>query len=151
MCSSDLTRIGLRHPTIAPYGVYTAKDGVPILISVQNDREWRVFAERILDDPSLVADPRFDTNPHRHANRVAVDALVQARFERNSADELAELMKAHDVAFGRVNDVAALLQHPVLRRVTVDTPTGPVAIPAAVEPDTSLPRTRHASVAAAPA
>src|SRR5262245_37044218 len=33
-------RLGLTHPTVAPYGVFPSADGVPILISIQNDREW---------------------------------------------------------------------------------------------------------------
>jgi formyl-CoA transferase len=124
------TRIGLKHPTIAPYGVYTAKDGLPILISVQNDREWRVFADKILGDAALGTDERFASNPKRLANRTTVDGIVQTRFAKDTAADLAALMKRHDVAFGSVNDVAALLKHPVLRRVSVETPTGPVAIPA---------------------
>src|ERR1700730_18491149 len=36
-------RIGLAHPSVAPYGVFKSKDGADILISIQNDREWRVL------------------------------------------------------------------------------------------------------------
>ena len=46
-------RIGLAHPTIAPYGVFKTRDGADILISIQNDREWRVLAEKVLGDASL--------------------------------------------------------------------------------------------------
>src|SRR6266850_384920 len=37
-------RLGLAHPSIAHYGVFKSKDGADILISIQNDREWRVLA-----------------------------------------------------------------------------------------------------------
>src|SRR5271167_4347617 len=37
-------RIGLAHPTIAPYGVFKTRDDADILISIQNDREWGVLA-----------------------------------------------------------------------------------------------------------
>ena len=40
-------RIGLAHPSIAPYGVFKTSDGADILISIQNDREWRVLAEKV--------------------------------------------------------------------------------------------------------
>src|ERR1700750_2158829 len=33
-------RVGLAHTSIAPYGVFSSRDGVPILISIQSDREW---------------------------------------------------------------------------------------------------------------
>src|SRR6185437_9877850 len=36
-------RIGLAHPSVAPYGVFKSRDGADILISIQNDREWRVL------------------------------------------------------------------------------------------------------------
>lgn len=35
-----------------------------------------------------------------------------------------------EIGFGRVNDWELLLKHPHLRRITVDTPTGPVMTPA---------------------
>ncbi len=52
-------RIGLAHPSIAPYGVFKTRDGADILISIQSDREWRVLAEKVLGDAALAADPRF--------------------------------------------------------------------------------------------
>src|SRR5882672_3185965 len=33
-------RVGLRHPSIVPYGAYTCADGVPVLLAIQNEREW---------------------------------------------------------------------------------------------------------------
>ena len=36
-------RIGLAHPSIAPYGVFYPRVGAPILIAVQSDREWRTL------------------------------------------------------------------------------------------------------------
>ncbi|MDP6787060.1 MAG: CoA transferase, partial [Rhodospirillales bacterium] len=35
-------RVGLAHPSIAPYGVYAAADG-EVVIAIQNQREWRNF------------------------------------------------------------------------------------------------------------
>ena len=55
-------RIGLAHAAIAPYGVFKTQDGADILISIQNDREWRVLAEKVLGDEALAADPSFATN-----------------------------------------------------------------------------------------
>src|ERR1044072_3012162 len=52
-------RLGLAHPSIAPYGVFESKDGIPILISIQNDREWRILAEKVMGDTALAADPTF--------------------------------------------------------------------------------------------
>src|SRR5215470_5589414 len=46
-------RIGLAHPSIAPYGVFTTRDGADLLISIQSDREWRVLACEVLGDAAL--------------------------------------------------------------------------------------------------
>src|SRR5207344_3445129 len=55
-------RMGLAHTSISPYGAFRTRDGVDILISIQNDREWRVLAERVMGDAMLAADPNFATN-----------------------------------------------------------------------------------------
>ena len=34
-------RVGLRHPSIAPYGAFVTADGKQVVISIQNEREWR--------------------------------------------------------------------------------------------------------------
>jgi formyl-CoA transferase len=39
-------RMGLAHTSISPYGAFRSRDGVDILISIRNDREWCVLAER---------------------------------------------------------------------------------------------------------
>lgn len=123
-------RVGLRHPTIAPYGVFKTRDGADILISIQNDREWRVLADKVLGNAALGADERFATNPQRQANRPETDAIVAAAFGAEDVDPLMDKLAAADIAFARVNDSALLATHPHLRRVTVGTPTGPASMPA---------------------
>jgi itaconate CoA-transferase len=122
-------RIGLSHPAIAPYGVFTTADEVPILIAIQNDREWVVLAEKILNDASLATNPRFATNIARLANRGDTDALVARCCARHKVKELMRKLATADIAFGRVNDIAHVLSHPHLKRTTIDTPSGPVAVP----------------------
>jgi itaconate CoA-transferase len=123
-------RLGLAHPSIAPYGVFRARDGVDILISIQNDREWRVLAEKVLGDEALAADPAFATNMDRVKRRAETDARVAAVFAAADADPLAERLAATDIAFARVTDMAALGRHPHLRRITVGLPSGSVSYPA---------------------
>jgi itaconate CoA-transferase len=123
-------RLGLAHPTIAPYGVFKSRDGVDILISIQSDREWRVLATHVLDDVVLATDPDFATNIARARGRHATDARVQAAFSQYDADALTTKLAQLDIAFARVNDTEALATHPHLRRITVETPSGPVSYPA---------------------
>jgi formyl-CoA transferase len=123
-------RLGLAHPSIAPYGVFRTADGVDVLISIQNDREWRVLAEKILGDKALAADPAFATNVDRVNRRGETDARVAAVFAAADAAPLMERLAAADIAFARVTDMAALGRHPHLRRITVGLPSGSVSYPA---------------------
>jgi itaconate CoA-transferase len=123
-------RLGLAHPSIAPYGLFRTRDGVDILISIQNDREWRVLAAKVLGDEALAADPAFATNPDRVKRRGETDARVAAVFAAADADPLTERLAAADIAFARVTDMAALGRHPHLRRITVGLPSGSVSYPA---------------------
>lgn len=124
------TRVGLAHPSIAPYGVFAPASGAPILISVQSDREWRALCAEFLGDPTLAEDVRFATNVARVANRADTDALVAAAFARVDAEQAIATLTRAGIALASVNDMAGLSAHPHLRRVTVETPGGAVSVPA---------------------
>jgi formyl-CoA transferase len=133
------TRIGLAHPSISPYGVFTTRDGVDVLISIQNDREWVVLARDVMGDATLAADPDFATVVKRVQRRRDTDGKVAQSFASMTVDELtAKLLKA-DIAFGRVTDPEALRHHPHLRRITVGSPTGPVSYPAPAAQRSGVP------------
>ena len=123
-------RIGLAHPTIVPYGVFKTRDGADILIAIQNDREWRVLAGKVLGDAALGTDEKFATVPSRLAHRDETNAKVAAVFSRQDVEPLMATLAAADIAFARVNNSALLGKHPHLRRITVATPSGPASIPA---------------------
>jgi itaconate CoA-transferase len=123
-------RIGLAHPSISPYGAFKSRDGITILISIQNDREWRVLAAKVLDDPALAADPDFATNVERVKRRAQTEGRVAKAFAVLDAMALEQKLAAADIAFARVNTAADLSQHPHLRRISVGTPSGPVSYPA---------------------
>jgi itaconate CoA-transferase len=127
---SSPKRLGLSHPSIAPYGVFQTRDGADILISIQNDREWRMLAEEVMGDGALAADPQFATVTERMKRRPETDGKVAAFFAIMEADALARKLEAADIAFARVNDVAGFIAHPHLRRISVETPSGPVSYPA---------------------
>jgi len=123
-------RLGLSHPSIAPYGVFKTKDGADILISIQNDREWRILAKDVMGDAPLAADPRFAKLMDRVKHRAETDGKVAAAFATMDVATLSGKLEAADIAFGRVNDVVGLIRHPHLRRIEVETPSGPVSYPA---------------------
>jgi formyl-CoA transferase len=123
-------RIGLAHPSIAPYGVFRSKDGKEILISIQSEREWKTLCAKVLGQPDLPDDPRFANMVERVRNRAQTDQIVGDSFGRLTRDELLAKLAEADIAFAEVNTMADLATHPHLRRIEVDTPRGRVAYPA---------------------
>lgn len=123
-------RVGVRHPSIAPYAAFDTLDGRPIVISIQNEREWARFAEDIMDHPEW-----RDEGPYRNAavrveNRVALEAEIAEVFIKLDRSSLVDRLSAAGIAFGRLNSIADFSAHSDLRRVTVGTPSGPVDLPA---------------------
>jgi len=123
-------RIGLSHAGIAPYGVFKTRDNADILIAIQNDREWRILAERILGDATLGSDAKFARAPDRVKHRPDTDALVAKVFAAIDVEPLAAKLDAAEIGFAQVNDTALLSCHPHLRRITVGAPSGDVSTPA---------------------
>jgi itaconate CoA-transferase len=123
-------RIGLAHPSIAPYGVFRSKDGKDILISIQSEREWKKLCAEVLDQPNLPSDPRFANMVERVKNRPLTDGIVGNSFASMTRDELLQRLSDADIAFAEVNTMADLAQHPHLRRIEVTTPNGVVSHPA---------------------
>jgi itaconate CoA-transferase len=121
-------RIGLAHPSICPYGAFETKDGQLVLIAIQNEREWASFSESFLDEADLPRRDGFRSNNERVANRPMVDAHIARMFAGLTRAECAAKLRHANTAYGFVNDCEGLRTHPALRRVTVETPEGPVAI-----------------------
>jgi itaconate CoA-transferase len=127
-------RVGLGHPTVSPYGAFDSADGIAIVISIQNEREWSQFCEHVLDDVSLIDRSGFESASARLANKARVDTRVADTFSRLSAAELDRRLRRAGTAFGHVNDLAGLARHPALRRTEVEVPGGRVSMvnPAAI-------------------
>ncbi|MGE5442044.1 MAG: CaiB/BaiF CoA transferase family protein [Bacteroidota bacterium] len=119
-------RVGLRHPSIAPYGAFATADGKQVVISIQNEREWRDLCVEVLERADMAEDARFDGNTRRVANRPALDGEIAAIFGRVPHDELVSKLRRARIAFASVNTVAELSAHQQLRRVVADSPSGPV-------------------------
>lgn len=123
-------RLGLRHPSIAPYGVFLTRDETQLLIAVQSDREWRALCAAFIGKPDLGTDPSFATNVDRVRNRAETDGAVAAAFATYWREDAIEALAEANIAFAAVNDMAGLSDHPHLRRTIVETPNGIVSIPA---------------------
>jgi len=113
-------RVGLKHPSIAPYGAFTCADGREFVLSIQNEREWAAFCERVLLDRSIATDPRYVDNSTRTLNREALEATVQQVFGGLSYSEAVDRLTEAGTAYGAINSVHDLISHPQLRTRPMD-------------------------------
>lgn len=104
------TRMGNAHPNVVPYQTFASQDG-HVILAVGNDGQFRRFcAAAGLED--LADDPRFATNAARVDNRAdLIPRLAEAMARRTTAD-WTDLLRAHGVPGGPINDIAAVFQDP---------------------------------------
>ncbi|MGV9455708.1 CaiB/BaiF CoA transferase family protein [Streptomyces sp. NPDC003635] len=133
-------RTGLAHAVIAPYDAYPTADGGRVLLSVQNDREWRRLAEQVLKRPELGSEPAYATNAARVVNRERTDELVAKALAALGTDEALERLEGAGIACARLRDLHEVAEHPQLaareRWREVGSPVGPLK---ALLPPITLP------------
>ena len=129
-------RTGASHATIYPYGPFAAGDGKTVMLGLQNEREWKIFCDKVLLQPELAAEARFASNAKRSAARDELSALILQAFASLTAAQVAERLETAGIANAQVNTMAEVWAHPQLkargRWRQVDTSAG--AIPALLPP-----------------
>ncbi len=103
-------RFGNLHPTVIPYGIFHGSDG-PFVLGCGNDRQFRATCV-VLGRAELGEDARFRTNNDRHANRLALEALLRELFAVRPAKEWVEALTAADVPAAVVRSVPAAFGAP---------------------------------------
>ncbi len=124
------SRVGLKHPTIAPYGGFTCADGRDIVISIQNEREWADFCRIVLQEPTLLGDARCTTNAARVQHRDWLDGKVAAVFAAHTSGEMIDRLTDAQTAYGNVNSLNDLIEHPQLRTRRMPVGLRSVEVPA---------------------
>jgi itaconate CoA-transferase len=134
--ASPPPRAGAAHATIYPYGPFPAGDGKTVMLGLQNEREWAVFCEKVLEHPELAADPRFSTNVRRSNARADLKAIVVEAFALLTAEQVIARLEAAHIANAHVNDMHDVWAHQQLqarsRWVEIGSPAG--TIPALLPP-----------------
>jgi len=129
-------RSAASHATIYPYGPFAAGDGGTIMLGLQNEREWLVFCEIVLEQLPLATDARFNSNARRNEHREALKAIILHAFSSMTSAQVASKLDQAQIANARMNSMADLWEHPQLkardRWRQVATPVGD--IPALLPP-----------------
>jgi crotonobetainyl-CoA:carnitine CoA-transferase CaiB-like acyl-CoA transferase len=134
--ASPPPRTAASHAAIQPYGPFQTGDGGTVMLGLQNEREWKLFCEKVLQDGALASDPRFDSNARRSDNRVELKRLIVEAFSHMTTPQVEQRLDDAQIANARMNDMAGLWAHPQLkargRWATVASPAG--EIPALLPP-----------------
>jgi itaconate CoA-transferase len=108
------------------------------MLGLQNEREWATFCEKVLGQPALAADARYDTNFKRNERREEVAALINRVFASSTAEQIVAKLDAAGIANARINTPEEVWEHAQLkarqRWREVGSPVG--AIPALLPPAT---------------
>ena len=143
------SRLGSRHPSIAPFAAFATRDG-HIAIAAGNDDLFARTA-KVLERDDLIADPRFSSNPKRVQNHEALHEQMETALSARSSSEWLALLDTAGVPSGPLNNVAQVMSDPqVLSRnmivTSLDPELGPirmqgnpVKLSAHPDPDTRPP------------
>ncbi len=107
-------RAGAAHATIFPYGPFLVGDGNTVMLGLQNEREWRVFCEKVLLQPELAEDPDFNNNTRRTHNRERLTQVIVQAFGSLTIDQVIQRLEQAQIANARVNEMKDVWQHPQL-------------------------------------
>lgn len=122
--------LGARHPSIAPFEAFQAKDGY--VIFAVGTPHWERFC-RIIGHEELLKDPRFATNALRAEHHAALQPIIAEVARTKTVQEWTDLMEKADVPCGPINTVGEVVEHPQVRAremiATIHHPNvGPVRI-----------------------
>ena len=137
-------RAGASHATIYPYGPFPAGDSKIVMLGLQNEREWAVFCDKVLERPDLKSEARFSSGPRRSVARKELYQIIVDALAGFTAEQVVERLDAAQIGNARMNDMHEVWDHAQLRArnrwMEVDTEVGrikallPPGVPESFEP-----------------
>ena len=115
--------LGSGHPSLSPYRNFKCRDGQWIFIAAANDRFWQKLA-KVLGLSDLAADPRFQKNQGRVANRAELEGILETTIGALDRELLLKRLEEADVPATPVNTVDQVMNDPqtaergIVQRVT---------------------------------
>jgi itaconate CoA-transferase len=100
------------------------------MLGLQNEREWAVFCDKVLGQPDLKSDPRFNSGPKRSNARKELYDIIVTALAPLTAEQVVERLDAAQIGNARMNDMHEVWDHAQLharkRQVEVTSPVGPI-------------------------
>ncbi|SED00244.1 CaiB/BaiF CoA transferase family protein [Rhodococcus koreensis] len=117
--------LGSGHPNLAPYQAFPASDGY-FVVAVGNDTQWASLCSAIARD-DLTADPRFERNRDRVANRGDLERELSTAFASGTVEQWCDTLTAHAVPVSPIRHLDEIYADPHTAALgmigTVDHPT----------------------------
>lgn len=105
------TRYGNAHPTVVPYQLFEAVDGI-FALAVGNDRMFVDFCNQVIDRPELATDPRFVSSHQRALHRDELLPALAAIIHEQSCQHWLDACLRASVPAGQVKSVSEALDSP---------------------------------------
>jgi len=105
-------RMGMKHPAVVPYQSYETADGEYVNLLVGTEKQWHMFGQDVIDRPDIYADPRFESNAKRVANRDVLEPMLEAEIRTYSSEELINALVKAGIPAAPVNSIDEVLDHP---------------------------------------
>ena len=118
-------RVGLSHPSIVPYGCFKTSDNVNILFSIQNEREWKLFSNKLLK-LSESQKQKYSNPSLRLANKENINKLISLTFSKIMATKIIKTFKENKIAYGILNEIKDLAKHPQISTALLKTENGEI-------------------------
>jgi CoA:oxalate CoA-transferase len=107
-------RQGSGHDSIPVYRAFTGADGQDFVICAITEANWQALC-RVLETPTLAADPRFATPRDRYHNRLPLWAHLEEAFKARPAAEWVVRLEADSVPVAVVNTLDQVVADPHIR------------------------------------
>lgn len=104
--------LGSAHQTSAPYQAFRASDGW-FTAGATSPANWKAFMQ-VLGLEHLLEDPRFATNPDRHANRKELIPLIEAVTAGGSRERWISALQEAGVPCGAIQTYDQVFNDPHL-------------------------------------
>ncbi len=105
---------GNRYPQASPIGDFLCRDGVPLMITIGTDAQFKSFAEA-LGQLQWLENPNFATMALRGRNYLEVEEEVRRVFAQYDSEDMIRLLESKKLVYGRINDYEAVKEHPQVK------------------------------------
>lgn len=101
------------HPSLVPFQLFRGSDDEWFVLACPKEKFWE-RATAAIGHPELATDPRFADFSRRQENRVELIGILDEILATRPAAEWVDILEAHDVPTGPVNDLESALNSPLV-------------------------------------